>query len=88
MLILPIIQAFNLCAGVGVDFKGMPIAIRNEEVNFSDCHYSNINGCIFDNHNNLTMSCVVMNYLAKQSYELVSIYTSCFNILYDAPSLS
>lgn len=73
MFLLPIMLAFFLCTGVGTNLKNMPIAIKNEEVNISGCQNSSVNGCIFDKHNNLTMSCVIMNHLAEQSYNLVSI---------------
>lgn len=66
------IQAFNLSASVGVDFKGLEIAIKNDEINFVDCQYLNVNGCIFDENNNQTQSCIVMNYLEKLRYVIVS----------------
>ncbi|XP_025415790.1 ABC transporter G family member 23-like isoform X1 [Sipha flava] len=73
MIVLPIIQSFNFCSAVGVNFKNMPIAIKNEEVNFTDCQYSNFNGCIFDKNNSLTVSCVIMNYLSSLDYNLVEV---------------
>lgn len=74
MILLPIIQSFNFCLAIGVNFKNMPIAIKNDEVNFADCRSYNFDGCIFDENNSQTISCVVMNYLSSQDYNLVSIF--------------
>lgn len=75
MVILPAIQTFIFCSAVGLNFKNMPVAIKNDEVNLFDCkNYSNINECIFDDYNNQTLSCIVMNYLSSHNYALVSTY--------------
>lgn len=58
---------------IGGDFKGLEIAVRNEEVNFADCQFSGVDRCIFDEYNNQTQSCMVMNYLEMLGYKLVSI---------------
>lgn len=50
----------------------MTIAFKNDEINFLDCQYSNVNQCIFDENSNLTMSCVILNYLSLHDYVLVS----------------
>lgn len=73
MILLPIFQSFNFGIAIGVDFKGMSIAVKNDETNFLDCHLSNTNGCIFDEGRNQTMSCVVINYLASHNYLIVSV---------------
>lgn len=72
MIILPMLIPMIFCSSVGVKLKNMPISIKNEEVNILDCQYSNTNGCIFDDDHNLTMSCVVVNYLQSLNYKLVS----------------
>jgi len=72
VILLPILQTFNFCFAIGVPFKGMTIAFKNDEINILDCQYSNVNHCIFDENSNLTMSCVIMNYLKLHDYELVS----------------
>lgn len=74
MLFLPILQTFNFCYGIGVNFKYMSIAIKNDEVDVIDCQYTNLDGCIFDGGSNQTMSCVMVNYLASRDYKLVSWY--------------
>lgn len=74
MFVLPILQTFNFCYGVGVNFKYMSIAIKNDEIGVIDCQYTNLDGCIFDRDSNQTMSCVVVNYLASRDYKLVSWY--------------
>lgn len=58
---------------IGGDFKGLEIAVRNEEVNFADCQFSSVDGCIFDEYSNQTQSCMVMKYLEMLGYKLVSI---------------
>lgn len=73
VVLLAWFQSFNLMMGVGGDFKGLEIAVRNEEINFADCQLSNVNGCIFDEHKNQTQSCIVMNYLKTLGYELASM---------------
>lgn len=50
----------------------MNIAIKNDEVNILNCQHFDIDGCIFDENNNTTMSCVVMNYFMSHNYKLVS----------------
>lgn len=72
VLILPMFQSLNLSMGIGGDFIGLTIAVKSEEINFTDCQYYNSNKCIFDEHNNLTQSCIVMNYLELLGYTLVS----------------
>lgn len=74
MVLLPILQSFNFSLGIGVKFKNMPIAIKNDEVTFSECRYYNFSGCIFDENSNKKMSCVVMNHLSVHDYKLVSIF--------------
>lgn len=52
----------------------MSIAIKNDEVNYLDCQHFNVSGCIIDENSNLTMSCVVLNYLTSlNSYTFVSL---------------
>lgn len=74
MVLLPILQSFNFGLGIGVKFKNMSIAFKNDEISFSDCRDYNVNGCIFDENSNQKMSCVVMNYLLEHDYVLVSIF--------------
>jgi len=72
LIVFPLMQTINFCFAVGVPFKEMTIAYKNDEINILDCQYSNFNGCIFDKNSNLTMSCVIMNYLSSHDYKLVS----------------
>lgn len=75
MVLLPILQSFNFSLGIGVKFKNMPIAVKNDEISFSDCQDINVNECIFDKNSNQKMSCFVMNYLAIHNYILVSMFS-------------
>lgn len=72
MILIPIIQSAEFCIGLGVKIRNMSITIKNDEVNFLDCQYNSVNGCIFDENANQTMSCIVMNYLQSHDYTLVS----------------
>ncbi|XP_022175207.1 ABC transporter G family member 23-like [Myzus persicae] len=73
LVLLPIIQSFNFCFSIGVPFKDMKIAFKNDEINNLDCQYLNVNRCILDENSNQTMSCVIMNYLSSHDYELVEV---------------
>lgn len=73
VILLPILQTFNFCLGIGVNFKDMTIAVRNDEINFLDCQNYNVSKCIFDESSNQKMSCVFLNYLTSRGYTLVSI---------------
>lgn len=59
--------------GIGGDFKGLEIAVRNEEIKFLGCQFANVSGCIFDENNYQTQSCMVMNHLEMLGYKLASI---------------
>lgn len=72
MLLLPIIQTTSFCNSIGGNFKGMEVAIQNDEISINDCKYLNSSKCIFDNNSSQTMSCVAINYLASLDYTLVS----------------
>lgn len=51
----------------------MPIAIKNDEVDFKSCQHFNLNECIFDDEDNdQPLSCVVVNHLQSLDYDLVS----------------
>lgn len=73
VVLLPILQTFNFCLGIGVNFKDMAIAVKNDEINVLDCQNSNVGECVFDDNSNQKMSCVFLNYLTSRDYTLVSI---------------
>ncbi|XP_060841940.1 ABC transporter G family member 23-like isoform X1 [Rhopalosiphum padi] len=73
VILLPILQTFNFCYGIGVPFKDMSIAYKNDEINILDCQYSNVNRCILDENNNQKMSCIIMNYLSSHDYKLIEV---------------
>lgn len=73
VIVLPIFQIFNLCIGVGMEVKNLEIAIKSEEIKFSECQYFKFNGCIFDEGYNQTLSCIILNYLAAHTYKLVEV---------------
>jgi len=70
---LPILQSLIYCYSIGVNFENMPIAIKNDEVDFKSCQHFNLNECIFDDEDNdQPLSCVVVNHLQSLDYDLVS----------------
>lgn len=71
ILLLPVIQSFNLSTSVGVELKGLKIAVKSEEINLVDCRYYNNDGCIFDKNSTQTQSCIVINYLETLGYTMV-----------------
>uniref|UniRef100_A0A2H8TY93 ABC transporter G family member 23 n=1 Tax=Melanaphis sacchari TaxID=742174 RepID=A0A2H8TY93_9HEMI len=74
LIILPIFQSFVFCSSIGVNFKGMEIAIQNDEISLNDCkHISYFNGCIFINDTTQLMSCAVIQYLTSLDYIFVEI---------------
>ncbi|KAF0762245.1 ABC transporter G family member 23-like [Aphis craccivora] len=73
VILLPILQTFNFCFGIGVPFKDMQIAYKNDEINILDCQYSNVNTCIFEENSNQKMSCIIMNYLSSHDYKLIEV---------------
>lgn len=81
MILLPILNALFYCLAIGTDFRDMPITVRNEEIDILNCPYSNTDGCILNENNNQTMSCVVLDYLQSLDYTFVSIFYYTINIL-------
>lgn len=74
LMILPFFQTCIFSSGVGVNFKGMEIAIQNDEISLNDCkHISNFNGCIFNNDTTQLMSCFAIQYLTSLDYTLVEV---------------
>jgi len=73
LFVLPIVQSLNANFSIGQNFKGVQIAVKNDEINSLNCQHSVIKGCILDEASNQTMSCVVMNYLLSLDYQFVSI---------------
>lgn len=67
-------MSVGVCLSMGTDIKGLKIAVKNEEIeSLSNCRNFKIDGCILDDTNNQTLSCVVVNYLLSRDYQLVSI---------------
>ncbi|KAE9545466.1 hypothetical protein AGLY_001009 [Aphis glycines] len=74
LMVLPFFQTCIFSSGVGVNFKGMEIAIQNDEISLNDCkHISNFNGCIFKNDTTQLMSCIAVQYLTSLDYTLVEV---------------
>jgi len=58
---------FNLA--IGGNIKNVNIAIQNKEI--AECQTVVVNPCIYDEINNLTLSCAVLNGLQTLEYNLV-----------------
>lgn len=77
MIFLPILASVIFNMAIGRDIRDVRIAVRNNEV--TDCPQNTlINNatCLYDDNNNLTLSCDVLNGLRELKYNLVrySIY--------------
>lgn len=72
IFVLPIIFALAICLGFGDVFRGLNIAVRNDEIGFSSCQSYNGSGCTTDPGYNQTLSCNIINYLSSLDYNLVS----------------
>jgi len=62
----------GICVSIGSDVKDLKLAVRNEEVELSDCLRFKNDGCILDHTNNHTISCFVINNLRSLDYQIVS----------------
>ncbi|XP_050542641.1 ABC transporter G family member 23-like isoform X2 [Daktulosphaira vitifoliae] len=70
LLIMPMFQTLNLCFCIGMDFKNMPVAYKNDEATLADC--KNLN-CILNETSNEMLSCNVLNYLSSLDYDLIEV---------------
>lgn len=77
MIFFPMLASVIFNVAVGGDFRDICIAVRNNEV--TDClrnplNYNDI--CLYDDNNNLTLSCKVLNGLRDLKYNLVRFFNS------------
>lgn len=87
IFLLPILQTTMLCFCIGVRIKGQPISVKNDEIKLSHCRHFKVNGCILEETNYQTMSCVVINYLLEFDYLLVCITFYVFKGVLDRQNI-
>lgn len=72
MILFPMLAAIIFNVVIGGNIKNVNIAIQNKEI--ADCKENNtINGCLYDDKYNVTLSCEVLNGLRALEYNLVNI---------------
>lgn len=64
------VQVVLFNTAVGKKTKDVKIAVVNKE---SSCVHPNYSACFLDENSTVTLSCSYLEYLIKQSYDLVSI---------------
>lgn len=87
MIFLPVFQIVSFYMSIGVNLKYINIAIKNDEVNIVDCKHFKIDECIFEKSDNITMSCVIMNYFESRDYNLVSVFKNFLCVTHKKHSL-
>ncbi|XP_022175206.1 ABC transporter G family member 23-like [Myzus persicae] len=71
MILFPMLAAIIFNLAIGGNIKNVNIAIQNKEI--TDCQNTVVNQCIYDNINNFTLSCSVLNGLRALDYNLISV---------------
>lgn len=69
MILFPMMAAIIFNLAIGGNIKNVNIAIQNKEI--AECQTVVVNPCIYDEINNLTLSCAVLNGLQTLEYNLV-----------------
>jgi len=69
MILFPMMAAIIFNLAIGGNIKNVNIAIQNKEI--AECQTVVVNPCIYDDINNLTLSCAVLNGLRTLEYNLV-----------------
>lgn len=87
MILFPMLAAIIFNLAIGGNIKNVDIAFQNKEV--TDCQNIAVNHCIYEDTNNFTLSCAVLNGLRSLDYNLVKLLINtiiiillCFNIMY------
>lgn len=73
MILFPMMAAIIFNLAIGGNIKNVNIAIQNKEI--AECQTVLVNPCIYDDINNLTLSCAVLNGLRTLEYNLVKQIT-------------
>ncbi|XP_050054541.1 ABC transporter G family member 23-like [Aphis gossypii] len=71
MILFPMMAAIIFNLAIGGNIKNVNIAIQNKEI--AECQTVVVNPCIYDDINNLTLSCAVLNGLRTLEYNLISV---------------
>lgn len=70
VVILPLLQTYLFNVAIGRKPKNLNIAVINEEI--SNCHYSAYSGCFLDEKQNVSLSCLYLEFLKNETYTFVS----------------
>lgn len=71
MILFPMLAAIIFNVAIGGNIKNVNIAIENKEI--INCKDNRFNGCLYDDTNNSTLSCEVLNGLRALDYNLVNL---------------
>jgi len=66
-------------SAIGGNIKNVNIAVQNKEI--TDCQNIVINQCIYEDINNFTLSCAVLNGLRTLEYNLVNLLINIIFLL-------
>lgn len=67
----------NVNYGIGSNIDGLSIAVKNDEIDYVYCKTHELNGCISDENNNQSTSCIIMDYYRSLNYKMVSTQNRC-----------
>ncbi|XP_029343800.1 ABC transporter G family member 23-like isoform X2 [Acyrthosiphon pisum] len=71
MILFPMLAAIIFNLAIGGNIKNVNIAIQNNEI--TDCQNIVVNQCIYEDNNNFTLSCAVLNGLQTLEYNLIPV---------------
>lgn len=89
MIIFPMLAAIIFNVAIGGNIKNVNIAVYNKET--TNCRNNMVKGCLYNDNENFTLSCEVLNGLRSLEYNLVKlIINNCiilathkFNLVYN-----
>ncbi|XKL64715.1 hypothetical protein PGB90_004801 [Kerria lacca] len=71
VLALPLTQNIFANLTLGKKPKNLPLGVLNEEIPINNCSYTTYNGCVLNENQTLTLSCLYLNYLRENFYTLI-----------------
>lgn len=71
MILFPMLAAIIFNLAIGGNINNVDITIQNKEI--ADCQNIVVNQCIYEDINNLTLSCAVLSGLRTLEYNLVNL---------------
>lgn len=73
VIFLPTVQAYIFNLVVGVTPKHVKLGVVNDEIDYSKCNHSAYDGCFLDTNQNVSLSCLFLEYLQNKTYDFVSM---------------